>query len=316
MKRVQFLIIGAGPTGLGAAYRLKNLGITDYLIVEKNPWIGGLATSFVDEKGFTWDVGGHVQFSHYPYFDEAMGVAIPANRWLTHERESWVWMKERFVPYPFQNNIRYLPKESMWKCFKGLIDLTQAGECFHKPKNFKEWIYASFGNGVAEEFMVPYNYKVWAYPPEEMSYQWIGERVATVNLSRIAENIIFEKMDASWGPNNTFQFPEEGGTGAIWNSIGDYVGRNKIISPAEIISIDAKAKTALCADGTAFAYENILSTRPLDILTTLIKEVEAPIVKRAAKLKHSTSNIVGIGVKGTPIDSLKTKCWMYFPEDT
>ena len=316
MKNVKFLIIGAGPTGLGAAYRLKENGIGDYIILERNPWIGGLATSFVDEKGFTWDIGGHVQFSHYSYFDEAMKVAIPSSQWLTHERECWVWMKERFVPYPFQNNIRFLPKDSMWQCFKGLIELAQKGGQQETPKNFKEWILASFGTGVADEFMIPYNYKVWAYPPEEMSYQWIGERVATVNLSRIAENIVYEKMDASWGPNNTFKFPESGGTGAIWNSIGDFIGREKIICPAEVVSINPDTQVATCADGSLYHYDHILSTMPLDVLTTRVEGTDEEIVESASRLKHSSSNIIGIGIEGKPIDSLKTKCWMYFPESS
>src|SRR5262245_1695648 len=60
----RIIIIGAGPTGLGAAYRLKELGHTDFMVYESSPYVGGLAHSFTDEKGFTWDIGGHVMFSH------------------------------------------------------------------------------------------------------------------------------------------------------------------------------------------------------------------------------------------------------------
>ena len=116
MKSFKYLILGAGPTGLGAAYRLKELEIEDFLILEKENQPGGLASSFIDEKGFTWDIGGHVQFSHYKYFDDLMDKALGKEGWIQHERESWVWIQNRFVPYPFQNNIRYLPKETMWKC--------------------------------------------------------------------------------------------------------------------------------------------------------------------------------------------------------
>ena len=76
------------------------------MLLEASDRAGGLATSYVDGKGFTWDIGGHVQFSHYDYFDEAMVEFLGADGWLHHERESWVWMRERFIPYPFQNNIR------------------------------------------------------------------------------------------------------------------------------------------------------------------------------------------------------------------
>src|SRR5262245_22385749 len=108
------VILGAGPTGLGAAYRLDELGYRHFRIYDRAPQVGGLATSYVDSEGFTWDVGGHVQFSHYKYFDALMVVAL-GERWLNHERESWVWIENRFVPYPFQNNIRYLSPEARWR---------------------------------------------------------------------------------------------------------------------------------------------------------------------------------------------------------
>src|SRR5688572_5962823 len=102
----RYVIIGAGPTGLGAAYRLKELGQSDFLVLERDKHVGGLAASFVDDKGFTWDIGGHVQFSHYKYFDDLMVKALGADGWFHHQRESWAWMRDRFVPYPVQNNIR------------------------------------------------------------------------------------------------------------------------------------------------------------------------------------------------------------------
>jgi protoporphyrinogen oxidase len=314
MEKVKFLLIGAGPTALGAAYRLKDLGEQDYLLVERNSWVGGLAASFKDPAGFTWDIGGHVQFSHYGYFDEAMKVALPPSEWLHHQRESWVWMKERFVPYPFQNNIRYLPRDSMWSCLKGLVDIT-LDPPKGKPANFGEWIMASFGRGVAEEFMFPYNFKVWAYHPTQMSYQWIGERVATIDLCRILENVVYEKMDASWGPNNTFQFPRQGGTGAIWDSIARHVGMDRILLNCAVASIDPEAKQVMLGNGRTIRYDHLLSTIPVDVLTTLVKGTPESVRRRAAQLKHSSSNIVGIGVQGAPHELLKTKCWMYFPED-
>jgi len=42
----KIVILGAGPTGLGAAYRLQELGYRNWTIYERNNYIGGLTTSF------------------------------------------------------------------------------------------------------------------------------------------------------------------------------------------------------------------------------------------------------------------------------
>jgi len=310
------LVIGAGPTGLGAAYRLKELGDADFLVVEASQELGGLAASFVDAQGFTWDIGGHVQFSHYKYFDELMEKALGKEGWLHHQRESWVWIRDRFVPYPFQNNIRRLPKEVLWKCLAGLIDLykqipTQGqGRLAH----FGEWIEATFGRGLAEEFMLPYNFKVWAYPAEEMDYGWVGERVAVTDLKRVLENVLFEKDDLSWGPNNTFQFPVRGGTGAIWRRVGELVGLEKIALGVAVKQVNATRREAVLSDGRIVRFQNLLSTIPLDLFLPMIEESTPEARAVAARLKYSSSHIVGIGLKGAPAPELKTKCWMYFPE--
>ncbi|HEX4441845.1 MAG TPA: NAD(P)-binding protein, partial [Thermoanaerobaculia bacterium] len=68
MKRI--LIVGAGPTGLGAAYRLHELGYSEFEVFEGAAGPGGLASSETSPNGFVYDIGGHVLFSHFRYFDE------------------------------------------------------------------------------------------------------------------------------------------------------------------------------------------------------------------------------------------------------
>lgn len=311
--KTKYLILGAGPTGLGAAYRLKELGIRDFVIAEKSNWVGGLAASHVDRQGFTWDIGGHVQFSHYDYFDRVMDRALGEDGWLRHERESWVWTHGRFVPYPFQNNIRYLPKEVMWKCLAGIVKLYQNGSNGN-IRDFREWIFAKFGSGIAEEFLLPYNFKVWAHPPEMMQYGWVGERVAVTDLARVTENVLFEKDDLSWGPNSTFRFPKYGGTGGIWKQVAEIVGMDRIRLSTELESVDPGAKVASFSGGGTIEYDWLLSTVPLDQFTARVKGLRPEISQGAARLKRSTVHVVGIGLTGQPPAAIRPKCWMYFPE--
>src|SRR5438552_3252563 len=146
VTQARVLIVGAGPTGIGAAYRLKKLGHTNFQVIEAAAHAGGLASSYVDDNGFTWDIGGHVQFSHYDYFDQAMDEALGKEGWLHHERESWVWMADRFVPYPFQNNLRYLPKDMMTKAIRGLV--TRPPRTPSPNQDFGSWVMQPIGEGL------------------------------------------------------------------------------------------------------------------------------------------------------------------------
>lgn len=313
-KHFKFIIIGAGPTGLGAGYRLSELGEDNFLIIDSADRVGGLSASYQDKSGFTWDIGGHIQFSHYTYFDHLMDLALGKDGWIHHERESWVWIADRFVPYPFQNNLRYLPKELTWKCVDGLVKVYQDSrnpEC----QNFKQWIQATFGSGIAEVFMEPYNFKVWAYPLNEMSFNWIGERVAVTNLSRVFENIFFEKDDVSWGPNNTFRFPKEGGTGSIWKAVANLIGYEKIRLNSTVSSISRTKHTLNLETGEEFTFDYLFNTMPLSNLIEKVSEAPNDAKNLSKQLRFSSSNIVGIGLMGSPPNSLNKKCWMYFPEN-
>jgi len=309
MKRFKYLILGAGPTGLGAAHRLKEIGETDFLVMDKSHKVGGLSQSYLDEKGFTWDIGGHVQFSHYDYFDQVMINCAERNKWYEHERESWVWMDNRFIPYPLQNNIRHLTKDKMLRCLWGLLIKKERGRA-----NFGDWIQNQFGPGIADIFLNPYNKKVWAYEPEEMNFEWIGERVATVDVRRIIKNILTQKDDVSWGPNNTFTFPHKEGTGFIWKSIAEKIGMDYFKLNCTVRSINTKTKTVLTANGEEYQYEELLSTIPADKLLRLLNDLDPKLSPLSHDFKYSSSNIVGIGVKGKLPTELQTKSWMYFPE--
>ena len=175
IPRVKTAIIGSGPCGLGAAWRLEELarlGLPnsgDWALVDSAPESGGLASSVVDPQGFTWDMGGHVIFSHYAYFSRLLDALLPPSEWNQLEREAWVWMRNRFIPYPFQQNLHRLPKEDVTKCLNGIIDIEKQRSSFKKPANFAEWLAQSFGNGLCEVFMTPYNKKVSASTRQDTS---------------------------------------------------------------------------------------------------------------------------------------------------
>ncbi|MFH0908140.1 MAG: FAD-dependent oxidoreductase [bacterium] len=310
-KPMRIVIIGAGPCGLGAANRLKELGIEDFTVYDRNSYVGGLASSFCDEKEFTWDFGVHVAHSHYTYVDRLMDALLP-DGFYHHQRMSWVREYGRFIPYPFQYNIRHLPDTARQECVDGLLAMEK-----HKakgpPANFRDWILSTVGDGIAKHFMVPYNRKIWCVDPAEMNCQWLGDRVPVVDVQRVLRNIEQQKDDVSWGPNATFQFPKTGGTGAIWESLADRVGRDRIRLSTELVSLDPQARTARFSDGTVEKYDHLISTMPLTRLTKLCGV--DPIHRRAQGLRHTHVYVVGVAPEFPIPEPLKDKTWIYCPED-
>jgi protoporphyrinogen oxidase len=304
---MKIIIFGAGPCGLGAAYHLNKLGHIDWQLFERNDHAGGLSASFRDDNGFTWDVGGHVLFSHYDYFDRAVAEAL-GDAYYEHQRESWIRILQRWVPYPFQNNVRYLPDDALYECVAGLRELSGSPD---RMTNFREWMDTVFGSGIVKYFMEPYNIKVWGVPLEYMSKEWIAERVSVVDLARIEQNIAEQRDDLSWGPNNTFRFPKYGGTGAIYEGIAKPL-HERINLQHEMFNIDLDKKKVIFSNGRVERYDVLINTSPLDLLVSKFHEIPESIVDAAGDLVHNSGLIAGLGFEGRRDDS---KCWMYFPEN-
>jgi len=237
--------------------------------------------------------------------DLALGTA-----WLQHLRQSYIWIRGKFVPYPFQNNLRHLPPEDLIRCVKGLIRVRNNGHI--PPANFYDWIVQSFGDGIADLFLLPYNFKVWAHPAKMMSHRWVGERVAAVDLERVVENVISGRDDPGWGPNSTFRFPASGGTGAVWKAVAGLIPERHLAYNTAVRQVDAMRRTIRTADGAEQAYDILISTLPLDVLAQMMGEDN--LKTRASQLKYSTTHVVGVGLAGQPPVHLASKNWMYFPE--
>jgi len=311
--QVDYAIIGAGPTGLGAARRLAELGAQSFVVLEKNAHPGGLAASFKDAHGYTWDIGGHVVFSHYEYFDRLLDGLLGADQ-LRHERRAYIRARGAWVPYPFQNNIRHLPRKARWECVYGLLPGRRPET---PPQNFQEWIHCVFGEGIGNVFLWPYNFKVWATPPALMSASWVGERVSIVGLEGVLKNIILELDEVGWGPNNAFAFPAFGGTGEIFRRMAAPLA-DRIRYGDGVASIDAAKKTLTTASGERISYGALLNTGPLDLLVQKqLQEAPDACLEAAKRLKHNGVHVAGVGVAERPLHEGKAdkRCWMYFPED-
>lgn len=84
--------------------RLQQLGHDNWVMLERSEEAGGLARSTTDSKGFIWDMGGHVIFSHYKYFDEVFPPVQPQKK-MKEDRSGARRILEDNGGYPLKETV-------------------------------------------------------------------------------------------------------------------------------------------------------------------------------------------------------------------
>ncbi|MCL1089021.1 NAD(P)-binding protein [Shewanella profunda] len=345
MQSVSCAILGAGPTGLSAAYHLG----ADTLLLERNSTVGGWCRSIKDH-GFTFDYAGHIMFSNDPYVLKLYDILLGDNQhW--QNREAWVFSKNIHTRYPFQGALFGLPPEIIKECIVGAVDarykpaprnesaasqdIISASATTSKVEdccadgtsvsanastistkcaepNFEEFIYGVWGAGIAKHFAIPYNKKLWTIPLTEMETSWLGGRVPLPDLGEIIDGAL-QPVAKSMGPNARFGYPINGGFQALVSGFLPHI-KGKIELNADVIQLLPSKHLAVLADGRRFHYDNLISTMPLPELVRLMgREAPKEIQDAAHGLRHISVRCVNIGINR---EKVTDKHWIYYPEDT
>jgi UDP-galactopyranose mutase len=314
------VIVGAGPTGLSAAFTLG----PDALLLEQHGRVGGWCRS-VESNGFTFDYAGHIMFSADPYVHEMYEMLLGDNvHW--QEREAWIFSKGVHTRYPFQGALYGLPPDVIKECVVGAIEARfgplakaktpavngngtpEAGP----PRNFEEFIHRVWGAGIAKHFAIPYNRKLWAVPLDEMETSWLGGRVPLPNLEEMIEGAL-RPVPRPMGPNARFGYPLRGGFQALMEGFLPHL-RGPVRLNARVAAVCADRRTLTLSDGTEVHYEQLISTMPLPTLVRLLGDEAPEDVRRAAAgLRHVAVRCVHLGIGR---EALTDKHWIYYPEDT
>jgi len=338
-QAVSCAIIGAGPTGLSAAYHLG----ADTLLLDKNTTVGGWCRS-IEDHGFTFDHAGHIMFSNDPYVLEMYRTLLGANlHW--QNREAWVYSKQVYTRYPFQGALYGLPPAVIKECIVGAIEARHgkpvaanaaeapvvedccadggvdlahadgggaAASAPPAPPNFEQFIYQVWGSGIARHFAIPYNQKLWTVPLSEMETSWLGGRVPLPNLEEIIEGAL-EPVARPMGPNARFGYPLRGGFQALMSGFLPHL-KGQLELGADVVQVLPRQHIIALGDGRRYRYEHLLSTMPLPELVRLIGEQAPPQVQAAARaLRHISVRCVNLGVAR---EHISEKHWIYYPEQT
>lgn len=304
----QVVIIGAGLTGISAAYHLEHQGFFDYKIFEKESTIGGLCRS-ITQDGFTFDFTGHLLHISDPYFKSLLEKIIGFDSLNAIHRKSYIYSHETYTHYPFQVNLHGLPVNVIAECIQGFVQRKKK----RVTHTFIEWVQSNFGAGFARHFFIPYQKKIFACDLHDLSASWTGRFVPNTSLEQIIQGVISEPIsEQGIGYNAQFFYPKQGGIIFWVQKLADQLV-NQIHTEFDVTEIDITRKVIYFANGHIEPYNHLITTMPLDILISKIKDRPSTTFTKA--LSQLLCNQVVNFNLGIARPNLTDKHWIYFPEN-
>lgn len=306
MTRKRIVILGAGLAGLSAAWHLQKKGV-DALVLEKENEIGGLCRS-KNKDGFIFDYDGHLLHFRQPYTFHLVKGLLKGNL-RKHKRSAWINFNSSYIRYPFQANLYGLPSSVVAKCLLGFIQASRNGQ--HPKKqdlNFQDWIKQTFGQGIAEYFMTPYNTKFWTLSPKELTCEWLEGFIPVPTLSQVIEGTV-ESSQRLFGYNGWFWYPKKGGINQLALSFAG--GIKNIYTGAGVTEIDLTRKEVRAAGGIKERYDYLISTLPLPQLPEIVRNMPENVRGQFRKLRWNSILNLNLGLSR---NGLPKRHWVYFPQ--
>ncbi len=352
--RHRVVVIGAGPTGLSAAFHVGE----DCLLLEQHDRVGGWCRS-IEDNGFTFDFAGHIMFSNDSYVKELYGLLLGENvHW--QDREAWIFSKGVYTRYPFQGALYGLPPEVISECIVGAIeaqvgplkDLKNASARSVAQSNSPtackaESITDCCADGLTESnvSLVHTGRLRPAREPasnfEEFIYQVWGKGIAkhfAIPYNRKLWAVPLSTMETSWlGGRVPLPDLSEMIEGAL-RPVGKPMGpnarfgyplrggfqalmngflkhlRGPLKLNARVARIIPSRSTVVLANGSVHRYEQLISTMPLPALVKMVGDEAPPSVRLAASRLRHVS--VRCVNLGVGRADLTEKHWIYYPETT
>jgi len=306
---VKTAILGGGLSGLTLARFLHERG-EDLVVLEAEPAFGGLCRSR-REGGFCFDSGGsHIIFSRD---EEVLGfmLSVLGENRAVRKRNTRIFYKDRFVKYPFENGLSELPKEDLYFCLHEYIKTLIASEKgeLSPVKTFQDWIYATFGKGIAECYLLPYNRKIWNYPPEQMSAHWVEGRVPRPPVEDIIRSAVGIETEG-YTHQAVFSYPQEGGIEALVRAVALPI-TDRMTCGFRVSSIRRCGEGWEISDGIrTISADRLISTIPLQHLIPALEGVPEQVREAVGSLRYNSVCSVFIGVNGKVPDI----SWLYVPD--
>ena len=219
------VIIGAGPSGLTAAYELCKIGVKS-VVLEKDEVVGGISRT-VNYRGYLFDIGGHRFFTKVKAVDDLWREILEEEKFLKRRRLSRIYYNKKFFHYPLQPT-NALFGLGIYNSFRTFLSYTKTQLFPIKPElSFEDWISNRFGRRLYHTFFKTYTEKVWGIPCNEISAEWAAQRIKGLSLLSALKNALItsqpkNKSNIIKTLIDSFEYPVKG-PGMMWETVADII---------------------------------------------------------------------------------------------
>lgn len=245
--KIPVVIIGAGPAGLTAAYKLQKLSDQfQPLVFESSELVGGISRT-ESHNGYRFDIGGHRFFTNVAEV-EAMWTEVLGSDFITVARRSRIFYRGVFFDYPLKIK-NALTNLGLYESIRIVLSYIKWKVRPHRTEdNFEEWVINRFGGRLYMHFFRSYTEKVWGINPKKIRADWAAQRIKNMSLTTVVWN-------ALTGSHNTVSLIEEFryprlGPGMMWEKTRDIVRKNggEVNMRSEVIAVNRNGNRITSVD--------------------------------------------------------------------
>jgi protoporphyrinogen oxidase len=293
------IILGGGLAGLSLAFYLNQ----KCLILEKEKRVGGLCRSY-EFNSIMYDIGPHALFSKNKTILSKITSLTQTNKL---RRSNKIYHKDRFVKYPFENDLASLDERERDYCLKEFLCNPYENYDAH---NMLQFFLKTFGEGITKVYLQPYNEKIWKFDPAFMDLQMV-ERIPKPPKEDVIKSARGIETEG-YTHQLYFHYPQEGGIQKLITELANRIAHKAtMIHPVMIHTIAKKNKSwVLSTDKGSFTAETLINCMPLH---ELFKYIEAPpeVCHALSALKYNSIYIV---VLQTKKDAIGDNFALYFSD--
>lgn len=327
MKK-KIIIIGAGPAGLAAAWKLTAEKNTDYEVcmLEQSDTVGGMAKTVLFH-GHRMDIGGHRFYSKektvLQWWNHFFSDIQEASDLLLRERNTRILYKKQFFDYPITLNRETIKKLGIKSVCKVGIDYLKVCMKPQKEESLEQFYINRFGKELYRIFFEGYTQKICGVHPKEISSKWGCQRVKGLSIGAIVKQGVHKKgQQAREGllPPSLFYYPKYG-PGQMWERVAEQVVSNgaDLILNCSVNNLhqnkDGKIDYVMVqtVEGEKkIEGDVILSSMPIRELVLGLSHSPIKIKKLAEKLPYRAFVTVGLCIDKINLDT--KDCWIYIQD--